>query len=127
MGKQTGSSGPIALSREELHKLVWVTPMARLAVQFGLSDNGLAKICRKLDVPYPPRGYWAKLAAGQKVKAAPLPPAKADTPKMARIKRKVSAPREEISPQLQASLQEAIERIGPVKVPARLGALAASR
>ena len=27
---------------------------------FGLSDNGLAKIC-KLAVAKPPRGYWAKV------------------------------------------------------------------
>lgn len=33
--------------------------MSRLSERFGLSGNGLAKICRRLDVPYPPRGYWA--------------------------------------------------------------------
>ena len=51
---------PVTLSREELYALVWATPMSRLAIQYGLSGNGLAKICRRLDVPYPPRGYWAR-------------------------------------------------------------------
>jgi hypothetical protein len=63
----------VTLSREELYALVWATPMSRLAVQYGLSGNGLAKICRRLDVPYPPRGYWARKEAGKKVSQAALP------------------------------------------------------
>jgi hypothetical protein len=41
--------------------------MSRLAEEFGISGNGLAKICDRLDVPYPPRGYWAKKEAGKPV------------------------------------------------------------
>jgi hypothetical protein len=41
--------------------------MMQLASEYGISGNGLAKICRKLAVPYPGRGYWARKAAGQKV------------------------------------------------------------
>ncbi|MBB4374111.1 hypothetical protein GGD63_006940 [Bradyrhizobium sp. cir1] len=63
----------VTLSREELYALVWATPMSRLAIQYGLSGNGLAKICRRLDVPYPPRGYWARREAGKKVIQAALP------------------------------------------------------
>jgi hypothetical protein len=63
----------VTLSREELYALVWATPMSRLAVQYGLSGNGLAKICRRLDVPYPPRGYWARKEAGKKFTQAALP------------------------------------------------------
>lgn len=33
--------------------------MSRLAEEFGISGNGLAKICDRLDVTYLPRGYWA--------------------------------------------------------------------
>lgn len=33
----------------------------------------LAKVCRKLRVPAPPRGYWAKKAAGHRVAPARLP------------------------------------------------------
>ena len=60
------------LTRERLYALVWETPMSKLAPTFGLSDNGLAKICRANDIPYPPRGYWAKKEAGQHVAQTPL-------------------------------------------------------
>ena len=53
--------------------------MSRLAVQYGISGNGLAKICDRLNVPYPPRGYWAKKEAGKPVVTFQLPPAEAGT------------------------------------------------
>lgn len=31
--------------------------MSKLAAEFGVSGNGLAKICDRLKVPYPGRGY----------------------------------------------------------------------
>jgi hypothetical protein len=61
------------ISRHELYKQVWNVPMTKLAAQYGLSDVGLAKICKKYNIPRPPRGYWAKKAAGQKVEKDPLP------------------------------------------------------
>ncbi|MDR6790758.1 hypothetical protein J2Y58_004141 [Sphingomonas sp. BE138] len=66
-------------SREELYELVWSKPMTHLAKEFALSDVALHKICRKHDVPNPPLGWWAKKAAGQKLKQTPLPRAKAGT------------------------------------------------
>jgi hypothetical protein len=48
--------------------------MTKLAPRYGLSDNGLRKVCVSLEIPVPPRGYWAKLAAGHKVKRIALPP-----------------------------------------------------
>ncbi|WP_085032286.1 hypothetical protein [Ensifer aridi] len=60
------------LTREELHDLVWSTPILKLAEEFGLSDRGFAKICAKHLVPTPPRGYWAKVEAGQPAKKTPL-------------------------------------------------------
>jgi hypothetical protein len=61
-------------TRKELHQLVWSEPMNKLAKKFGISDVALAKHCRRLDVPRPPRGYWAKLAAGKSVTREYLPP-----------------------------------------------------
>jgi hypothetical protein len=55
----------INFSRKELYYQVWSTPMIKLAKQYGLSDRGLAIICKKYNIPCPPRGYWAKLQAGQ--------------------------------------------------------------
>lgn len=45
------------VTREELHQMVWQQPMSRLAEEFGISGNGLSKVCDRLNVPYPPRGY----------------------------------------------------------------------
>lgn len=62
------------LTREELYARVWQTPLSRLAPEYGISGNGLAKHCDKLDIPYPPRGHWAKIQAGKTVRPVPLPP-----------------------------------------------------
>jgi hypothetical protein len=61
------------LSREELYALVWKTPMSRLGAEFGITGTGLAKICDRLEVPYPPLGYWAKKEAGKPVATSKLP------------------------------------------------------
>lgn len=63
----------ITLTREELYERVWTEPMAILAPKLGLSDVGLKKTCARLRIPSPPRGYWARVAAGQKVRKTPLP------------------------------------------------------
>jgi hypothetical protein len=54
------SGDPLTLSRDDLYELVWSKPMIELAKDFGLSDVALAKRCRKLGVPVPGRGYWAR-------------------------------------------------------------------
>jgi len=66
---------PIALSRKELYRRVWNEPLSAVAKEVGLSGNALAKICNRLLVPYPTRGYWMKVAAGKKPPRAPLPAA----------------------------------------------------
>lgn len=38
--------------------------MCCLAKEYGISDVGLAKICKKLHIPVPGRGYWANKTAG---------------------------------------------------------------
>lgn len=64
---------PKRISRTELYARVWQTPMIRLGLEFGISGNGLAKICKRLNVPYPPRGFWAKKGAGKAVTVVGLP------------------------------------------------------
>ena len=60
------------ITREELYDLVWQKPISKLAVELGISDVGLSKICRRHEVPTPPRGYWARLEAGYTDPKAPL-------------------------------------------------------
>lgn len=64
---------PITMTREELYSAVWATPISRLAEEYGISGNGLAKICDREDIPYPPRGYWANHAVGKAPKQTSLP------------------------------------------------------
>ena len=66
----------IRLTRAELYEKVWATPVRTIAKEFGMSDVGLAKICRKHDIPIPPLGYWRKTETGHKTAPSPLPPAK---------------------------------------------------
>jgi len=60
-------------SREDLYSAVWSKPMMNLAEEFGISGRGLAKLCERLKVPVPPRGYWRKFSLGQSIKKTSLP------------------------------------------------------
>lgn len=60
-------------SREDLYSAVWSKPMMNLAEEFGISGRGLAKLCERLKVPVPPRGYWRKVSLGQLIKKTSLP------------------------------------------------------
>lgn len=53
------------VTREELFALVWENPATAVAKDLGISDVALQKLCRRLQVPTPPRGYWAKVQAGK--------------------------------------------------------------
>jgi len=66
-------SDPLTLTREELYELVWSKPMTDLAKDFGLSDVAVAKRLRKLAIPVPGRGYWARVQAGQEPRRPKLP------------------------------------------------------
>lgn len=73
------------LTREQLYEKVWSTPILQLAKEFGMSDVGLAKVCRKHSIPRPPVGYWQKLKAGKKVRRPALPNPKPDEPTTVRM------------------------------------------
>lgn len=77
-GKTTATAEPP--SREALYARVWEEPLADVAADLGLSRTGLAKLCARLGVPCPPRGYWARRRRGD---AEPPPglPATPDAPR----------------------------------------------
>jgi len=62
------------VQRQVLYDQVWAQPMTKVAKEYGISDVALAKICKKLNVPYPGRGYWRRKETGKAVKQQPLPP-----------------------------------------------------
>lgn len=68
-------TGPRTLrfTRLELYNLVWSQPVSTLAALYGVSDVGLAKACRRADIPVPERGYWAKFTAARPTERRSLP------------------------------------------------------
>ena len=59
--------------RHELYEKVWQFPLRKLAAEYGISDVGLAKVCRKLEIPLPGLGHWTKIACGHSIPRPPLP------------------------------------------------------
>lgn len=68
------------LTRTQLYELVWSRPIIAIAKEFGYSDVGFAKMCRKNKIPLPPRGYWARVNSGAKSPIPPLTLSHKDTP-----------------------------------------------
>src|SRR5713101_7498541 len=58
----------------DLYDKVWKDPLRTVARAYDISDVWLGKVCRKLSVPLPGRGYWARKRAGWPEKQLPLPP-----------------------------------------------------
>jgi len=63
----------IRFDRQQLYEQVWTKPMRDLAHEYGLSDVGLRKICKRLNIPLPPQGYHLRK---HKMSKPPLPPTK---------------------------------------------------
>jgi len=58
----------VVISRADLYVKVWSTPVLQLAREYGISDVGLAKVCKSYEIPRPGLGYWAKREHGHRVK-----------------------------------------------------------
>lgn len=63
----------VKLDRAALFERVWSVPVEKLADEWGVSGRGLAKACGRLRIPVPPRGYWARVQAGQGARQPRLP------------------------------------------------------
>lgn len=63
-----------AITRQVIYDLVWKEPLTHLSKKFGLSDQGLAKLCKREQIPRPAQGYWNKLAAGKPTGTKPALP-----------------------------------------------------
>ena len=64
--------------RETLYEEVWAQPLTVVAMRYGVSDVALIKRCKRMSVPVPGRGYWAKVRAGQTPRKAQLPQLRPD-------------------------------------------------
>ncbi|WP_320112798.1 hypothetical protein [Draconibacterium orientale] len=63
----------IVFTREELYELVWSEPLSRLARKYSITDNGIRKRCKKMNIPLPKAGHWSKIQHGYKVLKPKLP------------------------------------------------------
>lgn len=74
---ETSATDPVhscsAWNRVELYNEVWDQALVKLSRKYGISDVRLGKVCRKLQIPHPGRGYWAKRKAGIPIERLPLP------------------------------------------------------
>ena len=59
--------------RTKLYEEVWAEPVTAVSKRYAISDVALRKICQKLGVPLPPRGYWARIEAGRSPRRPTLP------------------------------------------------------
>jgi AcrR family transcriptional regulator len=73
----TSADPPTSITREALLRRVWNDPLTVVAKGVGLSANGLAKLCDRLDIPRPRRSYWLLSEADQAGLRPPLPSAPA--------------------------------------------------
>lgn len=109
----------ISVSRQQLYDEVWTTPAVTLAKRYRVSDVALGKICRKLNIPKPSSGYWAKVAHGKQDKRPSLPPLPAGAPTVVTIR---GAPSKGTAQPYSETVQQQLlyEQTHPIHVPARL-------
>src|SRR5437879_8865911 len=82
----------ITTSRSQLYREIWTEPVRTVATRYRISDVALAKLCRRHQVPLPPRGYWARVRAGQRPKRPRLPPVTPDQTAQITIQGHVTPP-----------------------------------
>lgn len=80
----------VKLTRKELYQMVWSKPVTKWSKEFGLSDVGFAKICKKMKVPLPGRGYWAMVQKGLKLNRPVLKPIHDPNQSVVEIRKRVS-------------------------------------
>ena len=66
----------MSVTREKLYDEIWTEPITKVSKRHGVSDSYLIRILKNLNIPRPPRGYWAMAAAGIHPAKPPLPAAK---------------------------------------------------
>jgi hypothetical protein len=110
----------VRLTRHELYEEMRSRPAISLAKEFGISGRGLGKICSRLEIPVPPRGYWAKLAAGKHVTRPPLPTAKSEVPSEMVIQPSPEAPPTALPEQVRAEVIAVLEHRHQIIVPETL-------
>lgn len=62
----------IRLSREKLYQEIWTISASGVANKYNIPYDELLKLCKQVEIPIPPSGYWTKLKFSKPVVQAPL-------------------------------------------------------
>jgi hypothetical protein len=73
-------SDTTTISRRQLYEDIWSTPLGELSRKYGISNEAIARACKRHSVPRPSQGYWSKKRAGWADPPPPLLPA--DDPRL---------------------------------------------
>jgi hypothetical protein len=113
----------VTYRRTQLYEEVWTEPVEAVAKRYGISGVALGKVCRKLDVPVPGRGYWARKRAGQRLKRLALPAAKKGQQEQLNVSRWIEPerPKPVLSPETQEMIAKEAAPEAAIKVAAVLG------
>ena len=98
-------------TRKQLYEKVWSTPITIISKEYHLSDVGMAKLCKRHNIPRPPRGYWARVEHGQKPPQAALPNPDQDESITIHVREEL-----QVDPEIQEQADSAFAKIGPVPV-----------
>lgn len=110
--------------RARLLEEVWNEPVKIVSLRYGLSDVGLKKLCTRLQIPTPSRGYWTKLKAGKRL--PPKPKLREYTGKPAFLFKPINALRidhdkpEQVDEHLQVILEFERDPANRIHVPVRV-------
>ena len=108
----------VRVTRKDLYQEVWGIPMNKLAAKYGISDRGLAKICKRLKIPTPGRGFWARKVAGKHVIQYQLPEPDENTLNDVVITEYGGQP--QLQKEIQDSLSKSIVETPEYSIPKRL-------
>jgi hypothetical protein len=68
----------VVMSREQLYNKIWEISVMGVAKKYNAPYGLLLKLCKEVNIPIPPSGYWTKLNFGKPVTQTPLPDSKTD-------------------------------------------------
>ena len=61
-----------SMTREELYRRVWDTPISKLAVEFGIRASDITRLCEGMKIPRPTSSHWTFIRMGREMVQSPL-------------------------------------------------------
>lgn len=116
--EKVGKTISAPITRADLYRQVWSTPLVKLATRYGTTKLELSTLCARMNVPRPPSGYWMKKSAGKPVTPEQLPAPGPETVLETTIRPKIAKPRATPAQiELERQLSKAREAHARLNVP----------